>query len=285
MKSSVRVLFSCAVLALAGATGAVRAADPVTDVRLYAMECGTARFKDFGAFSDTGEYDGKAHSAGVSCYLIRHPKGSLLWDAGLGDALSAAPGGVDAAGGAIHLQVDKPLLPQLLQIGITPDDVTHLAFSHLHFDHTGNANAFAQATWLMNKAELDAALVEPPPFGVDPSTFSAHKTAKLDLLAGDRDVFGDGSVRILSTPGHTPGHQVLMIQLAKAGTVILSGDLYHTQANRKNGRVPVINTSRAETLASFDRVEKIVKNRKARFVIQHAPEDFAALPKFPAYLN
>lgn len=282
MKSPLRTLCCLALITLALPA---RAADPVSEVRLYAMDCGTATFKDFGAFSDTGDYEGKAHTAGVSCYLIRHPRGLLLWDLGLADKLGETPGGVEAAGGAIHLQVDKPLLPQLVQIGVTPDDVTFLAFSHLHFDHTGNANAFANSTWLMNKAELDAGLMDPPPFGVDPSTFSAYKTAKLEMIVGDRDVFGDGSVRILSAPGHTPGHQVLMIQLAKAGTVILSGDLYHTRLNHKLHNVPGINTSRADTLASFDRIDKIVRNRKARFVIQHSPEDFAALPKFPAYLK
>ena len=105
------------------------------------------------------------------------------------------------------------------------------------------------------------------------------------MIEGDYDVFGDGAVRILKTPGHTPGHQVLLLELRKSGTVILSGDLYHLRDNRKFRRIPTFNSSRAETLASIDRIERIVKNRKARFVVQHDPVDFAALPKFPAYLE
>ena len=260
-------------------------AEPVKQLRLYAMDCGTVSIKDARLFSDTGDLDGKSLKAVVTCFLIRHPKGNLIWDAGLSDELAKTPGGAEAAGGNFHLQVTKPLLTQLGEIGVTPADVTYLAFSHLHFDHTGNANAFAQSTWLMNKAEYAAATADPPGFGVDPSTISAHKSAKLEMIAGDHDVFGDGSVRILAGPGHTPGHQLLQLSLAKAGTVVLSGDLYHTHENRKERNVPAINTSRADTLATMDRIEKIVKNRKARFVVQHVQADFDALPKFPAWLD
>lgn len=273
-------------LLLAAASVAAQAADPApAALRLYAMDCGTIKVKDAAMFSDTGDYDGKSLDVVVSCYLIQHPKGTLLWDAGLSDQLAGKPEGVDAPGGNFHLRVAKPLLPQLAQVGVTPENLSYIAFSHLHFDHTGNANAFGKSTWLMNKAELAAATSEPPSAGIDPTQISAHKTAKVETYSGDHDVFGDGRVRIVSAPGHTPGHQVLMLDLAKAGPVILSGDLYHTHENRKQRNVPIFNTSRADTLASFDRVEKLVKNRKARFVVQHVKADFDALPKFPAYLD
>jgi len=133
--------------------------------------------------------------------------------------------------------------------------------------------------------ELNWANSTPTPGGVNPSTFSAYKTAKRQALQGDLDVFGDGSVRILKAPGHTPGHHVLMVKLAKAGYVVISGDLYHTRLAYQRGLVPGNNTSRADTLASFDRVNRIVKNNHARFVVQHSLEDFSKLPKFPAYLE
>jgi len=284
-KTKLHAVFAAAALTCGLLMSSAQAVEPVAELRLYAMDCGRVHVKDGAMFSDTGEYDGKPLDVVSSCYLIRHPKGSLIWDTGLSDELAKSPDGVDAGGGNFHLSVKKPLVEQLAQIGITPADVTFLGFSHLHFDHTGNANLFTQSTWLMNKAELDAALADPPSGGMDPSTISAHKKAKVELLYGDRDVFGDGSVRILLAPGHTPGHQVLLLHLAKAGPVVLSGDLYHTKENRTEHRVPLINTSRADTLASFDRVEKIVKNQKARFVIQHVPEDLAALPKYPDYLK
>jgi N-acyl homoserine lactone hydrolase len=264
---------------------AAPAAEPVKQVRLYAMDCGQVTVKDARMFSDTGDLDGKPLKAVATCYLIRHPQGNLVWDAGLSDELAKTPGGVDAGGGNFHLEVKKPMVTQLAEIGMTPSDVTHLAFSHLHFDHTGNANLFPAATWVINKAEYAAATADPPAFGVDPATISAHKTAKLELITGDHDVFGDGSVRILAGPGHTPGHQLLQLTLAKAGTVVLSGDLYHTHENRKERNVPAINTDRADTLATMDRIEKIVKNRKARFIVQHVQADLDALPRFPAWLD
>jgi N-acyl homoserine lactone hydrolase len=279
------ILGTLALGVLVMATGTAQALEPVTSPRLYAMDCGRVKIKDGAMFADTGEYDGRPIDAVASCYLVRHPKGMLIWDTGLSDELAKSPDGVEAAGGNFHLSVTTPLVKQLEQIGVTPQDVSFIAFSHLHFDHTGNANLFGQSTWLMNRLELAAALGEPPSFGMDPASISAHKAAKVELLDGDRDVFGDGSVRILSAPGHTPGHQVLLLQLGKAGVVVLSGDLYHTRENQKQHRVPVFNTNRADTLASFDRIDKIVKHRKARFVIQHVKEDLAALPKFPAYLD
>jgi N-acyl homoserine lactone hydrolase len=254
------------------------------DVRLYALDCGHATFHDMAQFSDTGEYDGMPGEIADPCFVIRHPKGILLWDTGLGDKFAANMGGIDLAPG-FHLTVPVTLLAQLKSLGLTPKDISYVAFSHLHWDHTGNANEFPDAKWIVNGRELAAALVTPPPDGIDPATFSAYKSAKTQLINGDYDVFGDGAVRILAAPGHTAGHQVLELKLQKSGTVILSGDLYHLRANREFMRVPGGNTSRAETLASMNRIEARIKNNKARFVVQHDPQDFQALPKFPAYLD
>jgi N-acyl homoserine lactone hydrolase len=265
------------------AAAPLRAADPAGEIRLYALDCGYVTFKDSGFFSDTGEYDGKPGALVVPCFLIRHPKGTLLWDTGLSDKIAETPNGVESEG--FHLSVSKTLASQLKALGLAASDVTYVAFSHMHFDHTSNANAFGASTWILNGSELKWALGSPTPFGVDSASFSAYSVAKNQMIDGDHDVFRDGTVRILKTPGHTPGHQVLQVQLRKSGTVILSGDLYHMRDNRKFRRVPAFNSSRAETLASFDRIERIVKNRKARFVVQHDPLDFAALPRFPAYLE
>jgi glyoxylase-like metal-dependent hydrolase (beta-lactamase superfamily II) len=273
-------LLSLATVIAAAAT----AADEVKDVRLYALDCGHADVKDMGFFSDTGEYDGKPGTIVVPCFVIRHPKGTLLWDTGLGDKLAENKDGVDIPGG-IHMSVPVTLVEQLKTLGLAPADVTYMAFSHFHFDHTANANLFGASIWIINRIELNWAVGEPTPFAVDPNTFSGYKAAKTQTIDGDHDVFGDGSVRILKAPGHTPGHQVLEIKLKKSGTVILSGDLYHLRANRKYRRMPVFNVERADTLASIDRIEKIIANTKARLIIQHDPADFKSLPKFPAYLD
>ena len=260
------------------------AVDEIRSIRLYTLDCGRVDFKNMGIFSDTGEYDGKPGALVVPCFVIRHPKGTLLWDTGLGDKFADKKEGTDLPGG-FHMSVRVTLAEQLKALGVSTTDVSAVAFSHFHFDHSGNANLFTGSTWIINKAELAWALGDPAPFGVDASTFSGYKTASTQMIDNDYDVFGDGSVMILKAPGHTPGHQVLEIKLKKMGVVILSGDLYHTRDNRKYRRVPAFNYERADTLASIDRVEKILANTKGRLVVQHDPVDFKALPAFPAYLD
>jgi glyoxylase-like metal-dependent hydrolase (beta-lactamase superfamily II) len=270
-------------LALASALPSAHAANHAPGPRLYAIDCGRIVFKDMAMFSDTGEYDGKPGTLADPCFLIQHPHGTLLWDAGLGDKIAASRDGVDFNG--IRLYVDTPLQDQLKTLGLKPDDINYLAFSHFHLDHTGNANLFAHSTWIINKAELDAALSPAPPSGVDKSLIGAYEHVKTQMIEGDYDVFGDGSVRILKAPGHTPGHQVLALNLKRAGTVLLTGDLYHTRENRRLRRVGAMNTQRADTLASMDRIEQIVSNTHARVIVQHSWEDFRSLPKFPGYLD
>jgi len=259
------------------------AAEPPAQVRMYALDCGTITAKQLGLFSDTGEYDGKTGELVDPCFVIRHPKGVLVWDTGLGDAIAAQKDG--AANGPFHMRVNVTLASQLEQLGLKPADVNFIAFSHFHFDHLGNAPMFPAATWILSKAEHDAANATPPVFNLNEEFRQKMGAAKKQIITGDHDVFGDGAVRILKAPGHTPGHQVLVLKLQKSGTVILSGDLYHLRDNRQFRRVPVFNYDRADTLASMDRIETIVKNTKARFVVQHDPSDFRALPKFPAYLD
>ena len=280
------LIASC--LLCSAAVGADLTEKPVVagaGVKLYALDCGHMEFKDMGMFADTGEYDGTAGKLTASCFVIKHPKGTLLWDSGLGDKIAETPQGIDLFGGQIHFSVPLTVASQLKQIGLAAADITYVSFSHLHLDHAGNANMFPSSTWILNSNEIAWATAAPPPFGVDPSLFSGYKTVKTQMIDGDCDVFGDGTVRILKAPGHTPGHSVLELTLRKAGVVILSGDLYHVHENRTFQRVPTFNYDRADTLASIDRIEKIVKNTKARFVVQHDAADLKTLPKFPAYLD
>jgi N-acyl homoserine lactone hydrolase len=263
---------------------ALSAAETADAIRLYALNGGYIEMPDMGFFSDTGEGAGKPGRVVASSFLIRHPKGDLLWDTGLGDALAAKPEGVSPAPG-FRNTVPIKLVDQLQAAGVTPADIDYLAFSHMHADHTGNANLFTKASWFLVQRELDYATTTPAPQGVDPTTFSAYKSVAKQFVNGDQDVFGDGKVRILKAPGHTPGHQVLAVTLSKAGTIVLSGDLWHTKLNAKLKLVPPFNYSRADTLASFDRIDRILKNTKGRLIVQHAEEDFATLPKPPQFMQ
>lgn len=271
------------ILALGFATLAHGASTP-PDIRLYTLDCGHLHFQDMRMFDDSGALDGKHGDMSAPCFLIVHPKGILLWDTGLGDAIAKHPDGVEMAPG-IRATVPVTLVSQLAKLGLKPADIDDLAFSHWHEDHTGNANLFGKATWILQRKELDAATGKSPPPFEPLVAVSARRTAPKRIIDGDADVFGDGSVRLLLMPGHTPGHQVLEVHLAHAGYVLLSGDLYHSRENRKFRRVPRVNTDRAATLASMDRFEAIAKRDHARVVIQHDPRDIALLPKFPDYLH
>ena len=261
------------------------AAEPVEQVRLYALNCGDMVAKNLGMFSDTGEYDGKSGEVISPCWVIRHPKGTLLWNTGIGDEVAAKPEGGTLGGGNFTTKLQVTLADQLKQIGLSPADINFVAFSHFHGDHFGNAKNFPSSTWIVNKAEVDAVNANPPLIAASDDFKKALGAAKQEVIRNDFDVFGDGSVRILKTPGHTPGHQSLAVKLQKSGMVVLSGDLYHLKDNRKYHRVPGGNYSRAETLASADRIDTIVKNTKARFIVEHDRTDFATMPKFPAYLD
>jgi N-acyl homoserine lactone hydrolase len=248
-------------------------------IQLYAMDCGHFDFPDLANFSDTGEYDHQSGSLADPCFLIHHPKGWLLWDTGFPDTFPGRPSGTASTGTVLYRS--QSLISELKMLHLSPAEIAYVGFSHLHFDHSGNANLFLSSTWLIQRKEFDFATAKPTPFGVDPATFSSYQKAKVHLLDGDYDVFGDGTVRILATPGHTPGHQALLIHLPQKGFVILSGDAFQLRQNRIKQLVPAYNSSRAETLASMDRIEKLAKNLHATVIVQHSMEDSALLPAFP----
>ncbi|MGQ0794031.1 MAG: N-acyl homoserine lactonase family protein [Deltaproteobacteria bacterium] len=256
-------------------------------VKLYVFDCGYITANDLSIFSSEGFYKGETKELVDSCYLVIHPtKGMLLWDAGLSDSLISKPEGVVVGGGAFTLKVKKTLASQLQVIGVKPEDVTYIAFSHLHFDHTGNANAFTNATWLVQGVEFDAGFgPDAEKLFFDPSTYNKLKSGKVEKLDGDKDVFGDGSVIIYAAPGHTPGHQVLYVNLRKSGPIVLSGDLYHFEKNRTFRRVPAFNFDKEATKTSIGRVEDIVAKENAQFWIQHDTEQNAKIKHSPEFYN
>ncbi|MBS2021092.1 MAG: N-acyl homoserine lactonase family protein [Deltaproteobacteria bacterium] len=249
-------------------------------IEVYAIDCGHFTFKDLGFFSDTGEYDGKPGTKIDTCVLVHHPDGWMLWDTGVPDALAKGPIDTPMA----KMARTGTLEAALGELKLTPADIKFVGISHSHFDHTGNLAMFPAATVLLQQKEFDAITGPTPPPGTEPATIAAYKAAKTNLLHGDFDVFGDGRVKILTTPGHTAGHQSLLLKL-KSGNVIFSGDLWHARESLVHKRVPIFNFDRAQTLASMDRVERLAQTFKAKIFIQHDEGDFARLPKFPAALK
>jgi N-acyl homoserine lactone hydrolase len=276
------------VLLLATVVQPGKGAEVASEIRLYTLECGHYAQYDMRILSDTGEYEGMSGSLADPCFLIRHPKGILLWDTGGTNPVEKIPAGMDVHSTPKPLSVT--LVSQLKEIGLTPKDIDYVAFSHFHPDHVGNARIFRSATWIINRAELDWARKNPDGSS-GPEFLAALKHVKTKVidtyydLEKDYDVFADQSVKILNTPGHTPGSQSLEVKLGRTGTVILTGDLYQTTDNLKYRRVPEENFSRADSLASMDRIADIAKRTRARVVVQMAEDDFDSLPKFPAFLD
>lgn len=229
--------------------------------RLYVIDCGWAHAVDQSLWSP-GTNAGVPIDFSDNCYLIHHPtEGYLLWDTGITDSLASLPAGrfVQATGQTWHR--DKTLLTSLAELDLKPSDVHYVAISHVHPDHVGNVNEFPNATMIIQKAEWEYGLKLPlKPFGVD---------QKAELVEGDKDLFGDGSITILSTPGHTPGHQSLLVHLEKTGYVMLSGDAVHFQSNWDNRRVPGFNTDKEQSAASMEKIARVLADKHAQLWINH----------------
>jgi N-acyl homoserine lactone hydrolase len=261
-------LTACAQMPTPSAAPATPPAGP--EVSLSRLECGTGITNDVGRFSDTHAMDGVKIPFVFSCYLIQRGNEYMLWDTG--HAMSA---------GAVAPKVS--LVDQLAQAQIKPEQIKYIGISHYHNDHSGQAASFPQATLLIGKGDWDV-ISSPKPVGANPAFYAPWLTggSKLETLPLDKDVFGDGSVIILHTPGHTPGHHSLLVKLRQTGAVLITGDLAHFHENYESNGVPSFNTSRAETLASLDRFKKMAARYKATVVLQHDARDVGKLPAFPA---
>ena len=251
--------------------------------RIYIFENGFIRGLDTKLFNLAREEVKEPDFVNTS-YLIVHPRGTLQFEAGgIPDSLFKGDGALVVEG---VQSANKPLLPQLAAAGYRPSDITYFALSHYHADHTGNANAFAGSTWITQKAERDFMFSEKPEGIIQPATYSALKGAKTTILNDeDFDVFGDGTVRLISTPGHTQGHQVLFVRLAKRGPVLLAGDLYHYPEERAKGILPTFEFSADQSRASRAKVEALLKQTGAELWIEHDMATHAKLPKSPAYIE
>ena len=288
------LLLSVAIAALAGATS-VRTATPATAVapqarpksvaspRIYVFDNGTLSGLDPKQFFGFERSELKSVDFTAQSYLIVHPRGTLMWDSGvIPDSAFTGPGPVKEG----ISTATKPLLPQLASAGYTPADVTYFAMSHYHSDHTANANAFAGATWIVQKADRDAMFAATPASIMAPATFSALKDAKTTILDNaDYDVFGDGTVVLMSTPGHTPGHQVLFVKTKNRGPIVLAGDLYHYPEERATGKTPSFEFNAAQSKVSRNRIEIFLRQTGAQLWIEHDIPTHANLPKAPKFID
>jgi glyoxylase-like metal-dependent hydrolase (beta-lactamase superfamily II) len=248
-----------AVAACVAAFGSPPASAAGVD-KLYVLDCGHITASDESRWTP-GMNVGVPIELSDNCYLIHHAQGWFLWDTGLADAIAAMPDGATGANGALHMKRTTTLAGQLEELGVKPSDIKGLAISHTHPDHIGNIEQFPQVMLYVQKAEY-----EWPGEGGAPRFNPNHPATKLH---GDHDVFGDGSVVIVSTPGHTPGHQSLLVRLPKTGAVVLSGDAVHFKDNWDNRRVPGMNFNKDQTVASMQRIADILAKEHGQLWINH----------------
>jgi len=282
------VATAMAALALWAVTAA-RSADlpatpKVTTPRVYVMDCGTItndRPERTGLTREEVRYVDFA----VTCYLIVHPKGTLLWDTGLPDSLIGRPLYENMIGHYGLLKVNT-LVGQLADLGYRPEAIDYLAMSHLHIDHSGNANLFVKSTWLVAKPEYDSVFSgsSPPAGFIGYENVDRLRDAKRVMVGPDYDVFGDGSVVIKQAFGHTPGHSVLAVRLAHTGWVVLAGDLYHYPEERALHR---IGAAEAKTAAPASRlaIEAWAKSNNAQIWLSHDMQFFKNARRSPAFYD
>jgi N-acyl homoserine lactone hydrolase len=250
-----------AALLLALTAGAAQAQTKAGIERLYVLNCAEGTAGDIGRWSP-GVNEGKSMPFVDTCYLIKHAQGWFLWDTGVSDAVAAMPNGLAPADPkATHWRKPVTLASEIERVGIKPADVQFMAVSHTHPDHIGNVELFPQAMLFVQKAEYDW-----PGANNAPRFKPEHPVTKLE---GDKDVFGDGSVTIIATPGHTPGHQSLLVKLPKTGALVLSGDAVHFKGNWENRGVPVGNFNKDQTLASMQKIADVLAKEHAQLWINH----------------
>jgi glyoxylase-like metal-dependent hydrolase (beta-lactamase superfamily II) len=253
------------------------------EVALSRLDCGSAPAPHgVAAFSDTFAYPALKLQLVYSCYLVRHGDRYLVWDTGQpADGSPQAP--------------KVALVDQLRAADIDPADIDFVGVSHYHNDHTGQLASLPDATLLLGRGDWDAVRPDTPPEGMPAADYARRRAPFAHWTSGEgkvqplsqpqHDVFGDGSVMMISLPGHTPGHHGLLVKVAGKGNVLLSGDVTHFHENYATDGVPNWNTDRADSLASLDRFRKMAEHLKATVVIQHDPRDVEKLPAFPEFAD
>jgi glyoxylase-like metal-dependent hydrolase (beta-lactamase superfamily II) len=257
--------------------------------KLFRLDCGHSLANDESVWTP-GENVGRSVEFSSTCWLVKHGSEWLVWDTGVPEAALNDPKGWSTLPKLIVYHLDKTLTDQLAEIGLKPRDIARVAISHTHGDHIGNMDLFPNSTILMQRAEYSwINSRNGPNDNVNQLMALARKllgTPKnLQLIDGDTDVFGDGSVTLVSTPGHTPGHQSLLVHLRNSGFIILSGDVVHSQENFEKNRVPSLNTDKAKSIASMEKIRQMITTYKATLFINHDKKQTDTLKLLPAFYD
>jgi N-acyl homoserine lactone hydrolase len=251
------------LLAAGVCAAALAGSAQAADVSVKRIDCGTPQAPTSvnQRFSDTYSYGDLKLQFVYSCYLVKHDDQYLLWDTG--HAMTTP-----------NVAPKVSIVDQIAQANVKPEQINFVGISHYHADHTGQVASFPKATLLIGKGDWDAITSPKPAEGVNFKPFenwiSGGGTVQPQPL--DKDVFGDGSVMMLYTPGHTPGHHSLLVKTG-SGNFLITGDAVHFRENYDSDGVPAFNYDRAQTIASIERLKKIAATFNATVVIQHDARD------------
>jgi N-acyl homoserine lactone hydrolase len=257
--------------------------------RLYRLDCGHSLANDESVWTP-GENVGRDIEFSSTCWLIKHKTDWLLWDTGVPESTLKDPQGWSTLPKLIVYHLDRSVTGQLAQIGLKPDDIARVAISHTHGDHIGNVTLFPNSIIVMQRAEYRWIY---SPDGANDNVNQLMALARkllgtpknLQLIDGDTDIYGDGSVTLLATPGHTPGHQSLLVHLRNSGFIILSGDVVHLEENFQKNIVPSLNTDKVESIASMQKVRRLIAEYKATMFINHDKSQTDKLKLLPAFYD
>ncbi|EPX63932.1 hypothetical protein D187_005065 [Cystobacter fuscus DSM 2262] len=279
MKRFFSALAAFSFAALSFAAGGTASAAP-SDVRMYRLDCGHMTLGDLSVMSDEGLYKNRSYDIVMSCYLIKHGNDWVLWDTGLPKKYLAGP----ITEGSFTTKLDRTIVDQIGELGLRPDDIKYVAVSHSHFDHSGQVDDFPNATLIIQRAELEAMAdtERASSHYIVGELFSSHVSGKdlkrVRVVDGDVDLFGDGTLTTIQTPGHTPGSMALLLKLDNAGYHVLSGDQWHFRENYERHQVPTWNYDHDETIASGKKLDAVIARTHAKLIIQHEPADNKKLP-------
>jgi glyoxylase-like metal-dependent hydrolase (beta-lactamase superfamily II) len=257
--------------------------------KLFRLDCGHSLANDESVWTP-GENVGRSIEFSSTCWLIKHGSEWLLWDTGVPEAALNDPKGWSTLPKLIVYHLDKTVTGQLAEIGLRPSDIGRIAVSHTHGDHIGNVRLFPDSTILMQRAEYNwINSGNGPNDNVNKLMALARELLgapkNLQLIDGDTDVFGDGSVTLVSTPGHTPGSQSLLVHLKNSGFIILSGDVVHLENNFEKNIVPALNTDKAESIASMEKIRQMMAKYGATLFINHDKKQTETLKLLPAFYD
>jgi glyoxylase-like metal-dependent hydrolase (beta-lactamase superfamily II) len=251
-------------------------------LNVYALTCGWLE-GELGHLIEGGE--GRVRLP-IPAYLIEHPNGTALFDTGMHPDCQHDPGG--RLGGrlatlfAFDYHAGEEVGARLAALGRDPARIDLVINSHFHFDHCGGNAQIPNATLVVQRSEWDAGM-DPDLAarrGFNPRDFDLGH--KLRLVDGEHDVFGDGTVVCLPTPGHTPGHQSLKLRLP-AGEIVLAADSCYFCRTLRERRLPRFAFDKEQMHASLDRLAAL-ERAGARIFFGHDPEFWQTVPQAPAAL-